>query len=371
MRTLMTAASIGVCVIVAAGTALAGPVGVDFGVPRLLIPAPDDERITHLSWPRIVKTGEGVLVTAYSAGIGHNIGGSGPAVSVSRDGGETFSEPRLLAYFPDDDDRYEDCGNMALGVTEDGALILLAMAYHSDEANTILGWRSENDGLTWNPVDTSNLAENQTGSVYGHVTSMPDGRLAVTGHYRQPSEPYSEGVWLSFSDDNGRSWNPHERIVERRLFEPAIIYAGGRFVGLIRDDGSEPPYWQVTGEGDDWELTRSAVGPKEDIELRAPSPFVTVDPEDAERLWALESQRFAEGGGAIWLWTANAETLDWRRVGQVVAFPADDPNHADITYPWMTPLGDGQWFLVFYSGQRRGPSSIYGMEIDLREAAQE
>ena len=357
--------------ILCSGFAYAGPADAGFGEPRLLVAAPEDERIAHLSWPKVVMTDNGGLILAYSAGIGHNIGGSGPAVSVSKDGGETFSEPRLLAYFPDDDDRYEDCGNMALGLAGDGAVVLLAMAYRGNEANTILGWRSINDGLTWRPVDTSNLAENQTGSVYGHVFSTPGAGLAVAGHYREPSEPYSEGIWLSFSGDDGRSWSAAERVADQRLFEPAVIYAGGRFIGLVRDGDTEPPYWQITGNGDAWRLERSGVRPLEDLNLRAPSPFLTVDPDDPTRLWALESQRFGEGGGAIWLWTANTDTLEWRRVGQVVDFPGDDPDHADITYPWMTPLGDGEWFLVFYSGQRRGPSSIYGMKISLNETIPE
>jgi hypothetical protein len=88
-------------------------------------------------------------VLAYSAGKGHNIGGSGPAVSRSTDGGASFSPPRLLRRFPDDDPRYRDCGNLALGVAGDGAVVLLAME---------LEWQRE--GLVVSiPAAAENLAD--------------------------------------------------------------------------------------------------------------------------------------------------------------------------------------------------------------------
>ena len=366
MMTFACTAIAGLAIVLAAETT--GPRGGDFGEPRVVVAAPADARSAHLSWPKIVTTPNGNLVAAFSAGIGHNIGSSGPAVSVSTDRGATFSPPRLLRRFPEDDDRYDDCGNMALGLADDGAVVLLAMAYRGDEANTIFGWRSEDEGASWEQIDTRALAENRTGSVYGHVFSVPGRGLAVAGHYRSPSQPHAEGIWVAFSKDGGRSWGAAERVAERRLFEPAVVFVAGRFVGLIRDGASTPPYWQLVGDGERWSLEPSPVRPTEaKTRLRAPSPFLVVDADNPSRLWALESQRFGgEGGGAIWLWSADATALDWQRLGLVIEFPAGNEEHVDFTYPWMSPLGDGRWFLVFYSGRRRGTSAIYGMELDLR-----
>ncbi len=106
---------------------------------------------------KIARAANGSLVLAYSADIGHNRGGSGLAVSLSHDGGHSFSDTGLLCYFPDDDERYRDCGNMALGVARDGAVILLAMAFYGHERNTIVGWRSEDNGKTWSRTDTTAL----------------------------------------------------------------------------------------------------------------------------------------------------------------------------------------------------------------------
>jgi hypothetical protein len=108
--------------------AVAQPQAGQWDEPRILLKSAD-ERFVHLSWPKVVRTEEGTIIIACSAGIGHNIGASGPAVARSTDGGATFSEPQILKRFPDDDPRYRDCGNMAMGIAEDGAVVLLAMAY--------------------------------------------------------------------------------------------------------------------------------------------------------------------------------------------------------------------------------------------------
>lgn len=122
---------------------VAEPGAGEWGKPRLLVAAPADAVWKHLSWPKMVRTAEGTLILAYSAGAGHNVGGSGPAVSLSTDGGRSFTPPRLLRRFPDDDPRYRDCGNLALNIADDGAVVLLAM---------VTLWTAELPALDWRPV---------------------------------------------------------------------------------------------------------------------------------------------------------------------------------------------------------------------------
>jgi hypothetical protein len=272
------------CGLVIGAAADAVPAGGDYGEPRLLVASPDDPAVAHLSWPKIVTTGDGTLVLAYSAGKGHNIGASGPAVSRSTDGGATFSRPQVLIRFPDDDARYRDCGNMALGIAGDGSVVLLAMAYAGNTQNTILGWRSTDDGATWTRVDTTALADNKTGSVYGHILQVPQvavGKLelgphddqssarpnpeassepvpfphspgkdlVVFGHYRQPSRPAS-GIWMSVSRDHGMTWEPPRVVTETPYFEPAFTFTQGRFVGLLRlpSDGQARRYDEAVSD---------------------------------------------------------------------------------------------------------------------------
>lgn len=61
--------------------------------------------------------------------------------------------------------------------------------------------------------------------------------------------------------------------------------------------------------------------------------------------------------------TADARGLRWKRLGLVAALPKEAKEHADWSYPWMTPLDGSTWFVVFYSGKVKGANSIYGLTI--------
>lgn len=322
----------------------------DYGQPRLLIPAPEDPRHAHLGWPKITRTDGGALVAAFLAGREHTVGGC-PAVAVSHDGGATFSDPRILRRFGPRQD-YAHSGNLALGLAEDDAPVLLAMAFTGDERHSIFGWRSEDGGARWERVDTSALAESATGSVYGSIFPVPGRGLAAFGHYRPPR---GDGLWLALSRDRGRSWGRPRTISERRLFEPAFTCVDGRLIGLVREN-SACAYRQFVSDdaGASWHEPRSIMrGP----DATHPSPFITRDRARRERVLALQSQRTARG--EVYLWEADAETLAWRRLGLVATFEGFE----DYSYPWMAHLGGGEWFVVFYAGQTRGPNSIFGMRL--------
>ncbi|WP_145262161.1 sialidase family protein [Planctomycetes bacterium Pan216] len=320
--------------------------------PKVVVPAPDDDAVRHLSWPKIVRADDGTLVVAYSAGVGHNRGASGLAVSRSTDQGRTFSAPELLCYYPDDDDRYRDLGNVALGVGEDGALILLAMAYHGEKANTILGWRSLDNGRTWQRVDTSALAENKTGSVFGHVFPIPGKGMAVCGHYRQPK---GDGLWIATSSDNGKTWGPPETITDAKYFEPVFIESGGKLLGLARENKAHAYHQFVSSDhGRSWAFTERAL--RGDARAVHPSPFVVADPVNPRRLLALVSERAPVQ--RVSLWEADRDELRWRRVGLIV----EEEGEWDWAYPWMTHLGGNEWFLVYYKGSKQA-ASIHGARI--------
>ncbi len=326
------------------------PEAADYGQPRLLIPAPEDERYAHLAWPKIARASDGALVAAFVAGRAHTVGGC-PAVAVSRDGGEAFAPPHVLRTFGPGED-YRHCGNLALGAAEDGALVLLAMAFTGDRRNTVTGWRSDDSARSWKPVDTSRLADNATGSVYGRVFEVPGRGLAVCGHYRPPR---GQGIWIAFSRDGGRTWGPPRTISECALVEPAFVSVGDRLIGLVRENPAHA-YRQFVSDdaGEMWCETRLVMqGPA----ATHPSPFLAVDPRDGRRLYALQSQRTERG--EIYLWQADAEALDWQRLGRVATFEGFE----DYSYPWMTHLGGDRWFVVFYAGETKGANSIFGMTL--------
>ena len=90
-----------------------------------------------------------------------------------------------------------------------------------------------------------------------------------------------------------------------------------------------------------------------------PSPFFIEDPDRPGVLLALQSQRNKQR--EIYLWQAEAKTLQWKKLGLV----ASEPEAKDFGYPWMTHLEENNWYMVYYAGERGGPNSIYGMRITI------
>ncbi|MCB1064376.1 MAG: exo-alpha-sialidase [Verrucomicrobiae bacterium] len=319
-----------------------------------MVRAPKVERFAHLSWPKLVITPDGTLVTAYISGREHVNGDGCPTVSVSTDGGKSFSEPNVLREF-DETMPYQHAANLAMGVAEDGAVVLLAMAFTDDERNSIFGWRSEDSGRSWVPVDTSSLGESKTGSVFGHVFSVPGKGLAVCGHFRKPK---GYGIWIAYSQDQGKTWGEPQKITENKYFEPTFIYAGERLIGLVRENSAHAYHQYVSNDfGETWERTESAL--QGNPSAVHPSPFLNEDPEHPGQLYALQSERGKKH--QIHLWKANTVDLKWEHIDLLVDVPTDK----DFSYPWMVPLGGGKWFLVYYSGEKHGPNSIWGMDLVL------
>lgn len=344
----------------------------DFGEPRVIVAAPEDPRFAHLSWPKVVRTRDGVLIVAYVAGRFHGTHGEGcPAVSISTDGGKTFTPPKVLKeYGPKD--AYTSGGNVALGVASDGSVALLSMAFKGDEANTIDGWRSTDAGKTWQEADVKPLANNKTGSVYGHVLTLPDDRLAVVGHYRRGSTTRTAGLWFSTSRDHGQSWGPPQTITLNGLVEPAFVFTRNRFVGLARPNRTPAWYSQLTSDdlGKSWKVEAKVLAAAEPKGVQYPSPGLFVDPHDPNRLLALVSQRFsADVGnglyGRIDLYSSSVKDLDWKKIGTLAQFPRSLRERSDLTYGWITPITGARWYLVFYCGQSRGANDIYGLEFDM------
>ncbi|NLL84544.1 MAG: exo-alpha-sialidase [Lentisphaerae bacterium] len=322
----------------------------------VIVPSPGDNAFRHLSWPKIVRTDNGTLVLAYSAGIGHNQGSSGLAISLSVDNGNSFSAPKLLCQYPQEGEPYLDVGNLALGNGTDGSIILLAMAYENDKANTILGWRSTDQGHTWNSTDTSAIGNNKTGSIFGHVFAVPKRGMAVCGHYRKPE---GSGLWIAYSSNNGISWGSPRTLTNKEYFEPTCIYTCGKLVGLVRQDVACAYHQFVSHDlGESWQFVERAI--QGNARAVHPSPFIAVDPHDPQHLYALVSER--EPSQRISLWHAYHETLQWQQLGLVAT------GAGDWTYPWMTYLGGDEWYIAYYQGSTEA-ASIYGAKLTIKIAS--
>ncbi|RRJ98166.1 exo-alpha-sialidase [Opitutaceae bacterium TAV4] len=341
---------------------------------RIAVPAPKAPRFAHLSWNKVQRTPKGTVILAYTAGTFHgNDGGGSPAVSRSTDGGRTFSEPQIIREFGPGLD-YTQSGNQALGIDENGNLVLLAMAFTADTTSHIFGWRSEDDGVTWKPVDTSALGPNKTGSVFGDIVSVEGQGLMVLGHYRQGSKPYNRGIWLSTSQDQGRTWSPARRISDVHAAEPVLVQTtSGRLLGFFRSRGDKTLGGrQYVGVSDDqgatWKTELSVLDSKDNTRSRLAAPFAVENPNNKGETLVLTTERgkVGETRGRIWLWRGDAQKLDWKRERVLLEFPhiRGDAND-DFGYPWLLHLEGNRWLMYYYHGPKKGANPLWVTEVKL------
>lgn len=343
------------------------PVAGDFGQPRLLVPAPAQARLQHLGWPKLARAHDGTLVVAMCAARFHGSHGEGcPAIARSTDGGATFEPLRVLHEF-DDTTRYDHCGNVAIGTTTSGALVLLAMAYRDGDYNTVLGWRSDDSGVTWNAVHSVKLCG--AGSVFGTIFALPGRGIAACGHLRIESNP-TKGLWIAYSEDDGRTWGQPHVFTEDAYFEPAVVRSGDQLIGHFRHHGNHPDFAQgiSTDGGQTWDIqTPGPIGSDDPEHMWLPSPCIVACRYDPHRLFSVSTERHKPRPrpGKLLLWTADTRTLQWQRVGTLATFPENDADmFEDFGYPWMVQLDETRWFIVFYHGENQGPNSIWGMAFE-------
>jgi hypothetical protein len=261
---------------------------------------------------------------------------------------------------------YTNSGNMALGLAHDGSVLLLAHG-HTATSSHIFGWRSRDEGRTWQTVDTSALGPNKTGSSTGTIVQLPGRRLMVTGHYREGAVPYTRGIWSSISEDDGATWGAPSLVNNLNAGEPVLVRQDDRLLVFIRGRGPAGGR-QFVSTSNDWGKTWVTdllnITPLQKTATGLAHPFVMVNPEKPDELLAITFERPAPG--AAQLWRGDAKALKFTPERTLVELPkiAGDPN-IDFGYAWAVPLEARRALVFYYHGQIRGPAPIWVIDTRL------
>lgn len=331
---------------------------------RIVVPSPENPRFHHLGWPKAVRAGDGTIVLGFLSGKKHP-GENCPMVAISSDDGKTFSEPQMLREFGVGRD-YDASGNMALGLAHDGAVLLLAHGY-SKTSNHIFGWRSTDSGRSWQPVDTSALGPNKTGSSTGHIVQLPGKKLMVVGHYRDGSQPHERGIWRSTSEDDGLTWGEPALITEYPGVEPVLVRHENRLLVFIRGNKAEDDNRQMLAVSDDWGITWStqpAGIEARQADARLAHPFAMVDPHDSSKLIAITFERGETG--IAQLWRGDPKTLIFQHDRTLLELDKlDRETNNDYGYAWLVPMEGRRALMFYYHGKKDGPNSIWVLETEI------
>lgn len=328
---------------------------------RIAVEPPANKRFEHLAWPKAVRTADGTIVLGFLAGTHHG-NESCPAVSISTDGGKTFSPPDVLREFGPGKD-YTNSGNLALGVAHDGSVLLLAHG-HTVNTNHIFGWRSRDRGRTWQTVDTSALGPNKTGSSTGTIVQLPGRKLMVTGHYRTGSQPFTTGIWRSISEDDGQTWGEPAMVNNLNAGEPVLVRQKDQLLVFIRGRGPASAR-QFVSVSDDWGQTWRTdllnLGPIAKHTTSLAHPFAMVNPHNPAEILAVTFERPAPGSAH--LWRGDAKSLTFKHDRSIVELPKlEGDKNTDFGYAWLLPLEDRRALVFYYHGMSRGPCPIWVVE---------
>lgn len=337
------------------------------GTVRVAVPPPAGPRFAHLAWPKAIRAKDGTIVLAYLAGTFHGDGGGkSPAISLSTDNGKTFTAPNVLREFAPDKE-YTSSGNLAIGLADDGAVVLLAMGYRGNEANNIYGWRSTDHGRTWQSTDTSALGPNKTGSVCGTVVSVPGRGLLVHGHYRKGATPHTQGIWQSVSTDGGKTWGAPTLVTDLNVGEPVLVRSGDRLLSFIRGRGPDAVRQLVAVSDDkgvtwrsEWSDLRAT---RADVKGLA-HPFAMENPNKPGELLVLTTERPLPG--RVVLWRGDARKLDWKQDRVLLDFPKiEGDKNTDYGYTWLVHQSGNKYLMFYYHGETKSTNPIWVTEVEI------
>ncbi|MGH9662053.1 MAG: sialidase family protein, partial [Bryobacteraceae bacterium] len=155
----------------------------------------------------------------------------------SRDGGATWSAPRTIADGPEDD------RNPAFGRLSDGDLLVGYAILSGYETNRrdfdgVYLTRSRDNGRTWSrPQRSAAIHAFYAGkgavSPYGKIVQLADGAVLMAVYFQFGGERGNES-WLFRSADGGRTWGDPS-LLGRHFNETALAaFPGGRLVAAMR-----------------------------------------------------------------------------------------------------------------------------------------
>jgi hypothetical protein len=348
-------------------------------------------------FPVLIRLTNGMLAAVVRMGAGHLDAGGHLDLITSRDGGRTWSAPRLIVSMPP-----SICGH-ALGQAADGRLICafaLTGPYRDGryvfetERYTVWVTTSDNNGGRWTPPRQIKTDPFPYASPYGKIISLPDGTLLmnVYGWYQPEREggalPQDKLGWhvaVCRSSDKGATWSRPSPMFGYTPGDKGYGYnevslvalPGGKVLAVMRGgplDGLDQCL--STDGGRTWGPAESITDSSSGGKNRLPGDVILLQ---SGRLLLTFGYRESPFGveavlshqeAAQWDKLAGAPPTTWRPAlaSRKKAAQWDwrthvklewNAAHADCGYPSSVQLDDGTIVTLYYGvGERGKPDDI-------------
>ncbi len=329
------------------------------GVPRLTVA----ERVLAAKdegyFPVLIRLKNGTLAAVIRGGDYH-IGRAGRLDWIeSKDGGKTWTEPRVVVDGPWDD------RNPALGQMRNGTIVLAYWECRMYDENgkwapsktgsAMYYVLSKDGGKTWSqrrPLGTGPIGHTG-GSPYGRIVVQRDG-TALMSVYGQPDPAYTgddriaeagrDAVGILRSRDNGETWGDFSLVGSGGYNETAILPIAGKT--LLAASRTEPGGVLDVRRSQDGGRTWGAFQPV----TGGPGRKMMQHPADLVRLKSgavlmVYGSRVKPMGAAAVLSHDGGTTWDWEHRVML----GWTSHNTDTGYPSAVQLPDGTIVCLYYS----------------------
>lgn len=288
-------------------------------------------------FPVMIRSESGELLAIIRGGAPHVGEGGRLDLIRSADGGRSWSEPEIVVDMP------PDSRNPAFGQAPNGRLILafaLTGPYENgrftEKTRNYTVWltTSENGGRSWSEPRRLDISPLRCGSPFGRIVRLPDGTLLMNVYGWSPGgRDYASYVFRS--RDNGLTWGEPSLIAEGFNETALLVLPDGRVLAFLRD-GLGTHQSVSTDGGYTWSKPREILGrgfhPADAILLQDGSILLTTGHRlEPFGVFATVSRDMGKS------WEVDKGVLlEWNSLD------------ADCGYPSSVQLDDGTIVTIYY-----------------------
>jgi hypothetical protein len=305
-------------------------------------------------FPVMIRLKDGELLAVIRGGAPHvGVGGRLDLIR-SSDGGRNWSEPKVIVDLP------PDSRNPAFGQAENGRLILAFAVTGSYEGGRFTAKTSEytvwltvsdDKGKSWSKPCRLDISPLRYGSPFGKIVSLPDGTLLMNIYGWSDRREY--GSYLFRSKDDGLSWGDPSLIAEGYNETALLTFPDGKVLALLRNGLGTHRSISEDG-GYTWSEPKEVLGrgfhPADAIALKSGAILMTTG-HRLEPFGVFAS--LSRDGGSSWD-VGRGILLDW------------GSENTDCGYPSSAQLDDGTIVTIYYGVRHRDYPDLNRYAICIR-----
>ena len=309
------------------------------------------------AWPNLTLMPDGSIVASVFGEPCHLDWQGAAECWRSQDGGRSWS----FSSAPVPNAKGTARGNLAAGLTHDGALIVVCsgrdnvspkgmrpsqpVAPGTQRILAPIVSRSEDGGTTWTHESQEFASETSKLILFGNIVTLPGNRLAVTCYSStDDADENGDSAWIYFSDDDGRTWGDAWLIGERYNETNLLVLGDGKMLAASRTARTARTEIFASSDGGQSWTCRGPVTPQRHM----PAHLLLLQDESILLTYGVRLR----GMLGVYASISRDEGITWDAPRVLFNTPAHESNTSsrgtDGGYPSCVQLADGTIVTAYY-----------------------